>query len=377
MNTGWTFSLAPTSPDFSVNWSEILQRLPLLAPLANCPQEREYHAEGDVLTHTRMVCESLAAMEAWRKLDEPNRSILFAAALLHDVAKPLCTQTDTAGRITSAGHALKGSHLARSLAYRGEIAPLAAPFDQREQIASMVRYHGLPLNFLEKSDPQRAVITTSLSARCDLLSLLAHADVRGRICATQAQLLERIEVFCDFCQENQCLAAPKPFASDHARFVYMSDGHSGPKYVPFDDTRCEVTVVCGLPGAGKDSYIRKHLSHLPAISLDAIRHELDIAPEDDQGTVVAAAKERAREFLRASQNFVWNSTNITMHLRKPLIAFFAGYKARVTIVYVETPYRTLLDRNAGGRVPRNVIERLIDKLDTPTPGEAHDVQWSA
>jgi len=373
MSAGWIFSLAPKPPDFQVDWEGICARVELLAALGKCAQEREFHAEGDVLTHTRMVCEAMAAMEAWRALDESARSVLFVAALLHDLAKPICTVVDEAGRIRSPGHSLKGSHLFRSLAYRGEPTVLAMPFAQREEVAAMVRYHGLPLNFLEKADPRRAVISTSLAARCDRLAILAEADVRGRICAGQAELLQRVELFREFCVENECLAGPREFASEHARFVYLSDGRSGADYVPFDDTRCEVTLVCGLPGAGKDSYIKRNLAHLPVISLDAIRGELDVEPEDEQGGVVAEAKERAREFLRAGRDFVWNATNVTVHLRKPLISFFAGYGARVRIVYVEAGYRELMERNARGRVPGRVIERLIDKLDVPGAGEGYCV----
>lgn len=377
MTTSWTFSLTPTPPDWQLDWPAILSELPFLAPLSACPQEPDFHAEGDVLIHTRMVCEALIALEPWRNLDPTTRSILFVAALLHDLAKPLCTDTDATGRITSKGHALKGSHLYRAFAYRADPAPLAAPFAVREQIASLIRYHGLPLSFLDKIDPIRAILTTSQSIRCDLLALLARADAMGRICTAKDQLLQRTTLFQDFCREQNCLTAARPFASDHSRFTYFTDGKSGPDYIPYDDTRCQVHVVCGLPGAGKDSQIRQNLSHLPVISLDALRHDLDINPDDDQGKVIAAAKDRARELLRAGKDFVWNATNVTVHLRKPLVTFFTSYHARINITYIEAPYSTLITRNSAARVPRKVIERLIDKIDIPAATEAHCVRWIA
>jgi predicted kinase len=111
------------------------------------------------------------------------------------------------------------------------------------------------------------------------------------------------------------------------------------------------------------------------VSLDAIRRELGVDPADDQRAVVAAAKERARVHLRAGERFVWNATNVTRFVRGPLIGFFAGYGARVRVVYVETNYATLTSRNAGARVPRAVVERLIDKLDVPDLTEAHGVEY--
>jgi hypothetical protein len=39
-----------------------------------------------------MVCRALAGLDEFRALPELERQILFAAALLHDIAKPSCTR---------------------------------------------------------------------------------------------------------------------------------------------------------------------------------------------------------------------------------------------------------------------------------------------
>jgi predicted kinase len=101
---------------------------------------------------------------------------------------------------------------------------------------------------------------------------------------------------------------------------------------------------------------------------------MKVDPADDQGRVVAEAKERAVARLRRKESFVWNATNTTRHMRQSLAALFSAYHAAIDIVYIETDYRTLLQRNAGGRVPRQVIERLIDRLDPPDLTEGYDVQ---
>ena len=79
--------------------------------MQDCPQDPEHHAEGDVLTHVRLVCEALTEMEAWRRLEPQERSIIFAAALLHDVAKPACTRMED-GRLRSPKHAVRGAQMA-------------------------------------------------------------------------------------------------------------------------------------------------------------------------------------------------------------------------------------------------------------------------
>jgi predicted kinase len=375
----WQFPHVPQPPDWRVTWDDLARRFAWLRAMADVPQEPAYHAEGDVLVHTRMVAEALAAMEPWRALPPAERGLLFAAALLHDAAKPARTRVAPDGRIASPGHARMGEHLARHLLWTGEGLDEPPPFAWREAVARLVRWHGLPLWFFEKADPQRAVIAASMSARLEYVALLAEADVRGRICADQGELLDRIALFRDYCQEQRCYTTPRPFPSDHGRFVYFIGPDRNPDYAVYDDTVCEVVLLSGLPGAGKDTWLRDHWPDRPLISLDAIRRELGVAPTANQGAVAREAKQRARELLRQGQSFVWNATNVTRAMRGQLVELFTSYRARVRIVYLDAPYATLLERNRSrsAPLPVAVIDRLARKLEVPDLTEAHAVEWIA
>ena len=133
---------------------------------------------------------------------------------------------------------------------------------------------------------------------------------------TVTRLVERVELFRELARENQCYAEPRHFASPHTRFVYFQGRELDPDVEAYDDTRLEVIVMSGLPGAGKDRWIAENGAGWPVISLDAIRGALGIAPEDNQGTVAAQAKERTREYLRQGRSFVWNATNTTRAMRR-------------------------------------------------------------
>lgn len=377
MSDQWVFPLCPEPPAFVVDWDALLERYGWLTTLAGCPQDPTYHAEGDVLTHTRMVAESLVEDEVWRELDPSTRSIVFAAALLHDIAKPMTTERQD-GRITSPRHASKGARVAQNLLYQGwSSGNLPVPTDARQRIVLLVRYHGLPLWLLDSSDMQRAVITSGAAVRNDLIALLARADARGRICDGQTDLLERIDLFREFCQENRCWSAPYPFASDHSRFEYFRTALRSPSYEAYDGTRCEAVLMSGLPGAGKDTWIASNLPQWSVISLDALRIEMGIEPKEPQGAVVQRAREMARDYLRRSQNFIWNATNTTRQMRAGLINLFASYQARIRIVYVETTWTELLRRNQSREhpVPIDIIRKLADQLDVPDQTEAHQVDW--
>jgi predicted kinase len=370
------FDFVPAPPAWRLDWEGLDQAYDWVRALRGCMQSPVWHAEGDVWIHTRMVLEALLEMPAWRALPARERGVVFLAALLHDVAKPACTRTEPDGHISARGHSSRGSQHAREILWR-----LDVPFADREQICSLIAYHQVPFFLVDKEDAEQRLVSLSQTARCDLLALVTEADARGRTCADQGRLIDQIELFRELTRERGCWQTPWPFESDHARFLYFQSlGRSagqGPVrslHAPaHDDTRLEVTVMSGLPGAGKDHWIATHARNLPVVSLDELRAELDVDPAGDQGSVVKAAYERARQHLRSATPFVWNATNVSRVLRQRVIDFVADYRARVRVVYVEAPAGRILDRNRARpqAVPEHVIERLVRRWTVPTPREAH------
>lgn len=375
----WRFAGCPEAPHWSLDFGALVSRFAWLRAMAGCPQDPLWHAEGDVLTHVGMVCEQLVSMPAWRALPDGDRHLVFAAALLHDVAKPMFTKVED-GRIRSRGHAVGGTRVARRILAEDPAFGLAGtPFFAREQVCALVRHHGLPSTFLDKPDPQRAILTASMTARCDLLGILAEADMRGRVCVGRDDAVERVALFRDFAAECGCAAAPYPFASGQSRFHYFRTAGVFPTIELFDASRCTATVLSGLPAAGKDTWVSKNAGEQPVIALDALREELAIEPGEGQGPVIHAAKDRAKVLLRRHESFIWNATNTTRMLRDGLIDLFTAYGARVRIVYCEAPFAEIGRRNSARKhpVPQRIIEKLIDHLDVPDLTEAHEVVYAA
>jgi putative nucleotidyltransferase with HDIG domain len=373
----WTFPGCPATGDKQPDWSVLQERFSWLRAMDGVPQSPIYHAEGNVLIHTRMVTEAMLVLDEWQTHTPEDRQMLYASAMLHDIGKPACTAIDEHGHISSRGHARKGEKMVRRLLWLGEELPSATPFEVREQIARLVRLHGLPLQFLDKPDPVRAVIEASQLVRLDQVALLAEADVRGRICVDQPDLMDRVALFRDFCQELECYTAPRAFASDYSRFAYLQSERGDPNYEAYDDTRFEVVMLAGLPGSGKDTWIRANLPDWPVISLDNVRREMGVSPTDDQGQVVQAARERARELLRQQRSFVWNATNITRMVRQRTLDLALAYHARTRLVYLEAPFSEILRRNHERKyeVPEQVIYRMLDRLEMPDSSEAHRVEY--
>lgn len=361
----------PAAPAWHVDWPALTEKFEWIRAMRDCPQDEVFHAEGTVWTHVGMVCEALAGLDEFRALPELDRYILFAAALLHDVAKPSCTRNEE-GRITSRGHSQRGAIAARRILWE-----LGFNFTAREQVSALVRYHQLPFHLINRPDAQRMAFLISQTARCDLLTLLAKADVLGRECTDKADLLLQVELFREYCRDQDCIHGPRKFRSSHSRFLYFRTPSRDPGYLAHETTRSEVTVMSGLPGSGKDTWIARHASELPQISLDTIREETGAEPTGNQGAVVQAAREKARVLLRSGDDFVWNATNLSREIRGQVVDLLTAYHARIKIVYVEASrdlfYAQNRDRNAV--LPRAAIERLIDRWEVPDPTEAQQVEW--
>jgi len=354
------------------DWNHLRNSFSWIRDMEGVEQSPIYHAEGDVAIHTQMVVEQLLKLPEYQVLSQQDQAILFAAALLHDVEKRSTTRVEEDGSITSKGHAKKGEYSARTILFKNHNTPFAI----KEQIAKLVRYHGLPLWIFEKKDPLKTLLQTSLEVNMEHLAMLAKADALGRICPDQNDLLYRIEAFC---QEQDCWNQPRQFPSDMAKYIYFEKENNTPDFVPYEKDKFEVVMLSALPGTGKDTYISKNLKDIPMVSLDKFRRENNISPKDKKGSgqVIQMAKEQAKVHLRKRECFVWNATNIYRNLRWQLISLFHSYGAKVRIIYLEVPYKKVIQQNQNREypIPIKVLERMITKLEVPALWEAPIVEY--
>src|ERR1700693_1198017 len=222
------------STDQILAWAETQ---PWAQAMAECQQDADWHAEGDVWTHTRMVVVEVERLPEWPSLDRDAQLRLLFTALFHDAGKPDTTAVDPAtGRTHSPKHALVGMEIGRAV-----LRDLSCDLGLREEIAGLVRYHGRPPYLLEKSDPAREVISLSWLVNHRLLYLFALADTRGRQTREMSRPEENIHLWKMVAEENECFQQPYTFANDQARFLFYRDALSSLHYTPREEYRCNVT----------------------------------------------------------------------------------------------------------------------------------------
>lgn len=351
--------------------------------LRKTQQSSNYHAEGDVYIHTLMVCEALKGLPEYLELNEQQRHILIVAAMLHDIGK-IPTTTFADGDWHTPHHAPTGSRMAREVLWKGYgLCGQIELMQIRETICLLIRYHSFPPVAIEQKNVRlrlhrmaaNGLLAPDFSIK--MLCILCKADMLGRKCIDQKEVLEKIALCEELAKEEGCFESCFPFPSLHTQRAFLSGRDVWKEQDLYDDTWGEVVLMSGLPGTGKDTWIQNNLSGLPMVSLDEIRRANKILPTANQGLVANLAREQAKEYLRRHRPFVWNATNITTQMRDSLIGLFESYHAHVHVVYLEADWQTLLERNRSREeiVLLSVIEEMLSKLVLPEAYETRKIEW--
>lgn len=174
--------LGARQPSIGLQWlrelGAIAQLFPELNALIDVPQDKEWHPEGDVFIHTRLVADR--ARELIDDLPYAKQVTVMLAAIAHDFGKPSTTEF-IEGRLRSRGHEEAGIAPAASFLDRLNIHTLDG-YDVRAQVIALVRDHLKPGEFFKKRDEVGDGAFRRLARKCelDLLYRVAKADSLGR-----------------------------------------------------------------------------------------------------------------------------------------------------------------------------------------------------
>ena len=131
----------------------------------------------------------------------------------------------------------------------------------------------------------------------------------------------------------------------------------------------KLIIMVGLPGAGKNTYIRNYLSDYKVISSDDIRVELyGFEDQTKNKEVYILMRERTREALKSGQSVVYNATNLSAKRRKSLAEEMKKYCDKIELIYIDCSLPELLNRNEF-REERYIDEdKLILMYNSFKPG---------
>lgn len=358
------------------NLDEFLDLFESLKNLKTTQQDKKFHGEGDVWTHTKMVINELKESKKFQDFTEESKFICFYSALFHDIAKPLCTKTID-GKIISPGHSKKGEIDTRIILWENNV-----PFKIREEICNIIAYHQVPFFTFKSKNKTPEFICHELShsmLKNKHLLEVARADMKGRIFAEKKECLDDIDLFEELINEEKCLYDKKIFPDEHTRVQYFKTlGKISPNYTFFKGSEgSNVILMCGLPASGKNTWIEKNYPNMQTVSFDDMKKEMNLKENDNVGTAVHATIEKAKNLLRKKEPFIWNATNIQEDMRLKTIDLLHNYNANINIVYLETSYENLFERNLNrdSSLNNKKLKNMLLKWTIPTEKEVEKINY--
>ena len=156
----------------------IAKLFPELQALAGCPQEPEWHPEGDVWVHTLQVIDQ--ARTRIDDLPRPQQLAVMLGAVCHDLGKP-ATTAFIDGRIRSLDHEEQGVAPASALLDRLNVNSIDG-YDVRRQVLGITAQHLKPGSWFKVRDEVGDGAFRRLAHKVDLelLARVAKSDCEGR-----------------------------------------------------------------------------------------------------------------------------------------------------------------------------------------------------
>ncbi len=171
----------------------VIERLfPELLALVGCPQEPDWHPEGDVWVHTLLVVDQ--ARQRIAGLDRAAQTTVMLGALCHDLGKPPTTAFID-GRIRSLDHEQAGVAPASAVLDRLNIHTIDG-YDVRANVLGIVAHHLKPGMFRQAAAVgDGAFRRLAQKVDLELLAVVARSDCEGRgggfDCSAMDWFLER------------------------------------------------------------------------------------------------------------------------------------------------------------------------------------------
>ena len=169
-------------PSIGLEWADRLRVVgslfPELQALKGCPQEKEWHPEGDVWTHTLMAIDRAKA--EIDGLPKERALAVMLAVICHDFGKPATTAV-VDGRIRSYEHEEAGIPPTRAFLDRLNVRTLHG-YDLREQVVQLVAHHLTPSHYFKNRENVGDGAFRRLARKLepDLLYRVSRADCLGR-----------------------------------------------------------------------------------------------------------------------------------------------------------------------------------------------------
>lgn len=377
--------------DKEINFNNLKEyfsnKYPLLNDFAGTPQDKEWHAEGNVAIHTNMVIKE-ATKIAERKCPQYFNEMILGA-LFHDIFKPINTKEKEINnqiRIVAPGHEENGyNHLFYKFKEDIEIQ------QNQKGILDIVGFHQSPKLLVVRNANKWQYLDAINKYNAELMYYFSQADILGRECPDKQVQLDYIELFkieleelgfwgnfedpiIKSFKENNVNKKHFKFLRQKAMYHLQKEDIYDPieivskYYKSIKEGYSTVDVLMGLSGAGKSTYITHNQENKEVISLDSIREEFSKNRDRKyEGQVLQEAKKRLTTALAKNVDVIYDATSIRKDFRQRILTHTINYDSLYNNVFIETPISECIknDKDREFSVGDSLILKQAENFQHP------------
>lgn len=362
------------------DWNTILS-IKEFRDLGLCQQSTVWHKEGNALVHVTSVTNHMVNYfhDNGLPMNDDYYIQMVSAALCHDLGKPSTTKwEEDLQEYKTKCHGQVGARITRKLFFD------EPDIELREKVCCMVKNHMTLHHILDSKkeiDKKLKRLSWNMVTVKDML-LLKHCDSLGS--KNDVETPEMLDKVFNEIKENaerlDCYEKPFQFENNFERLKYFYGVENSENY----DEHFLAIIMVGLPGAGKDTFIKSfsgdnglnvNLSNLPMLCRDLIRTEIGIKGEKPQGNKAQEDKvtdifnKRMMELCKDHKSFIVNNTNLLKKYRQDYCKKVIEHGGTPIFVYVEAPTLEETKKRREGQIKPEIIDNMFWRFEFPEPSE--------
>ena len=354
-----------------LNW-DYINSIPEFNGLKRCMQTPKWHQEGDAWQHTHrcvdIACEYAKTLTYW---STERRRCLLMAVQLHYIGKINTTEFKK-GDWHSYGHEITGERIARGLLWD-------EPFEDRECVCSLIRFHMERCGLNRTANPLNKILRTSYDVDMDMLYYVMMCDIDGSIPEDKSTIetdKNIVETMSHFSRQGYYATIDSVYGVNQEQLTGNLFAER-PLWGDFSELP-HIYVMIGLPGAGKDTFIKETFEGDPVvICRDDIRVSLGYCKEGEKivGTreqeerVTEIFNDRLKQAASEGKTIIINNINLKKKYRDGYKKIVPRNKYRWIYEYIEAPSLSDNIQRREHQIGSDIFYKMILDFDFPRHDE--------